>query len=345
MHITMDRYQADWAMVERGWRCHVDGEARHFPSASEAIRTAYKEKPSGDDQHIPAFVVAGKDGPVGPILSGDSVCFFNFRGDRAVEISQAFEDDHFPHFERPNRPDVFFTGMMQYDGDLFVPKNFLVAPPAINRTMGEYLATSNLRTFACSETQKFGHVTFFFNGNRSGKFNDNLETYLEIPSDTLPFEERPWMKAAEITDAVINAIESGDFDHVRMNLANGDMVGHTGELAPTVIAVEALDLQVKRLVEAIHRADGLLFITADHGNADEMYMHKKGEVLRDETGQPLPKTSHTLNPVPFIIVDPRNQLTLSDIASPGLASVAATVIEACGKLAPDDYEPSLIAFS
>jgi 2,3-bisphosphoglycerate-independent phosphoglycerate mutase len=343
MHITMDRYQADWAMVERGWRCHVHGEGRQFSSASAAIKAAYTEDRDINDQFMNAFVVADEGGPVGPIRSGDGVCFFNFRGDRAIEISQAFEDEDFTHFERTNRPHITYAGMMQYDGDLLVPKRYLVAPPGIDRTMGEYLAASGLHTFACSETQKYGHVTFFYNGNRSGKFDETLETYLEVPSDNLPFDQRPQMKAAEITDAVIDAIHSGRYDHVRLNLANGDMVGHTGNLEATILAIETIDRQVKRLVEAVHKADGLLFVTADHGNADEMFLRNKGVVLTDAEGDPLPRTSHTLNPVPFIIVDPRGELGVSGLEDAGLASIAATVIEACGHQAPADYEPSLIA--
>lgn len=345
MHITMDRYQADWAMVERGWRCHVHGEGPQFQSASEAIQAAYDGAGDLDDQSIPSFVIAEHGEAVGRIRSGDSVCFFNFRGDRAIEISQAFEDDTFEHFDRAGRPEVYYAGIMQYDGDLFVPKNYLVSPPAIDRTMGEYLAATGLRTFACSETQKYGHVTFFYNGNRSGKFDEGLETYVEIPSDNISFDQRPEMKAAEITDAVLAAIESGDYDHIRLNLANGDMVGHTGNLKATIIAMETVDHQVQRLVEAIHKADGLLFVTADHGNADEMFLRKKGTVLTNAAGAPLPRTSHTLNPVPFIIVDPRGELGVASTKEAGLASIAATVIEACGYQAPADYEPSLIALT
>jgi 2,3-bisphosphoglycerate-independent phosphoglycerate mutase len=345
MYMTMDRYQADWAMVERGWRCHVHGEGPQFVSASEAIQTAYDGNDDLDDQFLPAFVIAENGEPVGRIQTGDSVCFFNFRGDRAIEISQAFEDADFPHFDRLQRPEVYYAGMMQYDGDLFVPKNYLVSPPAIDRTMGEYLAATGLRTFACSETQKYGHVTFFYNGNRSDKFDKDLETYLEIPSDNIPFDQRPEMKAAEITDAVLEAIEEGDYHHIRLNLANGDMVGHTGDLQATITAMETVDNQVQRLVRAVFQADGLLFVTADHGNADEMFLRKKGDVLTDTTGAPLPRTSHTLNPVPFIIVDPRGALGVAPTTDPGLASIAATVIEACGFQAPSDYEPSLIALS
>jgi len=344
MGITMDRYEADWPMVERGWRCHVHGEGKSFSSASEAIQALYDADPDTDDQWLPPFAVVDDDGhPVGPIRDGDAVLFFNFRGDRAIEISRAFEEDDFPFFERPDRPDVRYAGMMQYDGDLMVPKRYLVAPPAIDRVMGQFLAQAGKRTFACSETQKFGHVTFFFNGNRSGKLHATLETYHEVPSDTRPFDERPWMKAAEVTDACIDAIESGDFDHVRLNLANGDMVGHTGVLEATRIALEAVDLQVARLERAVRKAGGVLLVTADHGNADQMYMRdKKGNVRFEDDGDPMPRTSHSLNLVPFILVDPRGELQLVD-GEHGLAAIAATVLQLCGVDVPEDYVPSLIA--
>jgi len=343
MHITMDRYQADWAMVERGWHTHVMGEGRRFPSASAAIRTLYEEDPEIDDQYLPAFVVTGEDGePSGPIRDGDAVLFFNFRGDRAIEISRAFEQDDFPHFARPDRPEVFYAGIMEYDGDTHIPSQYLVSPPSIDRTVGEYLAGAGLRTFACSETQKFGHVTYFFNGNRSGRIDDALETYLEIPSDSRPFQERPWMKAAEITDAVVEAIGSGAFDHVRLNYANGDMVGHTGKLDAVRIAVEAVDLQIGRLERVVREADGILLVTADHGNADEMWMRKKGVIKCDEQGAPLPRTSHSLNPVPFILYDPRGLSTLRDPDQPGIANIGATLLELCGLQPPADYLPGLV---
>ncbi len=346
MHITMDRYEADWAMVERGWRCHVHGEVpdgQQFGRASTAIQTLYDADPDIDDQYLPAFVITDDNGPVGRIEDGHGVLFFNFRGDRAVEITRAFEEDDFPGFDRPNRPDVFYAGMMQYDGDLLLPKQYLVSPPDIDRVMGSYLVAAGKRTFACSETQKYGHVTFFFNGNRSGRLDDELETYLEVPSDKGSFDTRPWMKAAEVTDAVIDAIRTGEYDHVRLNLANGDMVGHTGELEPTRIALEAVDLQVARLEAAVREADGILFVTADHGNADQMVqLDKQGRVKRDADGAPVARPSHTLNPVPFIVVDPRNELVLTDLPDAGLANIATSVLYLCGIDAPEGYEPRLI---
>ncbi len=341
MHLTMDRYESEWAMVERGWRCHVEGEGRPFASASEAIRTLYAEDPDVDDQYLPAFVIT--DGsPVGKVEDGDSVLFFNFRGDRALEITRAFEGGPVP-FERRTQPRVSYAGMMQYDGDLLLPKQYLVAPPDIDRTAGEYLAASGRSTYAISETHKFGHVTYFFNGNRSGKFDDALETYVQIPSRPGTVEDHPEMEAAAISTAVCEAVRTGGYSHVRLNYANGDMVGHTGNLEATRRAMEAVDAVVGELEAAVREADGILLVTADHGNADEMYMRKKGQILRDDSGRPVPKTSHTLAEVPFILVDPRGELTLSDPdARRGLASIATTILELTGLKPPTDYEPGLV---
>jgi 2,3-bisphosphoglycerate-independent phosphoglycerate mutase len=341
MHITMDRYEADWDMVERGYRCHVEGKGRVVNSASEAIRTAYAENPKIDDQYIPAFVVEGSRGTIG---DGDSVLLFNFRGDRAIEISRALGEDDFTAFDRGPRPKVFFAGMMEYDGDLHIPKNYLVAPPEIDRTVGQFLAAAKIRSFACSETQKYGHVTYFYNGNRSGKIDATLETYLEIPSDRVSFELRPWMKAAEITDAAVTAIESGDYDYIRLNYANGDMVGHTGDLEATRIAMEVVDRQLARLEDAVNKTGGILLITADHGNADEMYTRdKKGAVQRNAEGIPAVRTSHTTNPVPFIVVDPKNEIAVrEDLEKPGIANLGATILSLLGLTPPPDYLESLV---
>jgi 2,3-bisphosphoglycerate-independent phosphoglycerate mutase len=341
MHITMDRYEADWEMVKRGYDCHVHGQGRAVESASAAIRAFYAESPRLDDQYLPAFVVAGSDGT---IRDGDGVVFFNFRGDRAIEISRAFEEDDFAPFDRGRRPQVTFAGMMQYDGDLQIPKRFLVAPPEIARTVGQFLAAAGVRTFACSETQKFGHVTYFYNGNRSGKIDEALERYLEIPSDRVPFDQRPWMKAAEITDAAVEAIVGGQYDFIRLNYANGDMVAHTGDLEATRISLEVLDRQLGRLEEAIRTSEGILLVTSDHGNADEMYTRDKdGVVVRDDHGVPAVRTSHSTNPVPFIVVDARDEVDVrTDLGCPGIAQLGATVIALCGLKPPEDYLPALV---
>ena len=346
MFITMDRYNADWSMVERGWKTHVLGEGRLFPSAQNAIETLRNET-HAIDQDLGAFVIAGEDGkPVGTINDGDSVVYFNFRGDRAIEISQAFEGgSEFTRFDRIRVPKVCYAGMMQYDGDLKLPKRFLVSPPAIDRTSGEYLCATGLKTFACSETQKYGHVTYFYNGNKSGYIDETLEKYVEVPSDIVPFEQRPWMKGAEITDELLNALRSGKYDHLRCNYPNGDMVGHTGVFQAVQIGVEAVDLCIGRLKAAIDEVGGVMVITADHGNADDMLEHgKDGKPKLGANGKPKVKTSHSLNPVPCIIYDPgydgEYELTLRE--GLGISSIPATIMNLMGYEAPADYDPSVI---
>ncbi len=355
MVTTMDRYEADWSVVQRGWEAHVHGQARQFPSARAAIEAFRAEQPGIGDQYRPAFVIADGGQPVGPMRDGDSVVFFNFRGDRAIEISRAFDGGpEFAKFDRGRVPDVLYAGMMQYDGDYKIPKRFLVPPPAIARTMGEYLARNRVPQLAISETQKYGHVTYFWNGNRGGMFDPKLETYIEIPSDTRPFEERPWMKAAEITDRLIAELGSGRHRFARVNFANGDMVGHTGHRDAAIVAVEAIDLQLGRLVRAVESLRGILVVTADHGNADEMYEHvADGHVKRGKDGAPVVKTSHTLNPVPFAIHDPLArpgeyrldpELAAGGARLPGLAHVTATCLNLLGWMQPDDEDSSLLTF-
>jgi 2,3-bisphosphoglycerate-independent phosphoglycerate mutase len=352
MWITMDRYGADWSMVERGWNCHVLGTSRQFTSAREAVETYRKEYPGVIDQDLKEFVIAENGKPVGTIEDGDSVIYFNFRGDRALEITAAFEADKFDKFDRKRRPNVCYSGMMEYDGDLHVPNRYLVSPPSIDRTMGEYLAASGIRTLAISETQKYGHVTYFFNGNRTGKFDEKLEDYVEIKSDVIPFEQRPWMKCAEITDQVIAAIGCGKYDFIRLNYPNGDMVGHTGIYQAVICSMEAMDIQLGRLVKAVEEAGAVMIITADHGNSDDMFEHDKktGAVSLKADGTPKAKTSHSLNPVPCIIYDPqykgeyKNDVEGSLNEGLGISSIAAACIQLLGLLPPDDYDKSILKF-
>ena len=347
MFVTMDRYEADWSIVERGWKAHVLGDARKFSSTKEALATFRSEDSKLSDQYIPPFVVVDGDGaPVGPILDGDAVLCFNFRGDRAMEISRAFEDDDFQKFDRVRRPKVRYAGMMRYDGDMGIPNNFLVPPPELSHTSGEYLSKSGVSIFACSETQKFGHVTYFWNGNRSGKFSEVLETYVEIPSDRVVFNEKPMMKSKEITATAIDALRSSKYQQVRVNFPNGDMVGHTGDLVATIAAIEAVDCALAALIQATDDINGIFLITADHGNADDMAQRdKKGKPLRDASGAVLPLTSHTLAPVPLLIggtgLDKRVSFR-NDLPQAGLAHVTATFLNLMGYEAPEGYEPSLL---
>ena len=349
MTVTMDRYEANWSMVEKGWHTHVLGDGRQFASAIEAYNTLRAET-GKIDQDIDPFVIAENGKPVGTIEDGDSVIFYNFRGDRAIEISKTFDtaEGEFDKFDRVRYPKVVYAGMLEYDGDLHIPSKYLVNPPEISNTMGEYLANTGVAQYAISETQKFGHVTYFWNGNKSGKFSEELETYVEIPSDVVPFEQRPWMKCAEITDEMISALREGKYTYYRVNFPNGDMVGHTGSLAATRCSMEALDLQLARILKVVDELGGVALITADHGNADEMYeMDKKsGQPKADKNGNFKAKTSHTLNPVPCIIydnTDAKNYYTVKeDNGTFGLSNVAATMVNLMGYHAPDMWNESII---
>lgn len=338
MITTMDRYNADWTVVKRGWDAHVLGKGRAFSSAEEAVKTYYAEDPAMTDQYMESFVVCGKKGPIGKIESGDSVVFFNFRGDRAIEISRAFDEETFTEFDRGPRPDVLFAGMMEYDGDLHIPKNFLVTPPEIDRTVSEYLVSAGVKMFAVSETQKFGHVTYFWNGNKSGYISRELEEYVEIPSDKLQFDKAPAMKAKEIADKTEELLLSGKFDFGRLNFANGDMVGHTAVPDAVVKAVEVVDFYVGKLLAVVKKLGGIALITADHGNADEIFTEKGGKRT--------PKTAHTLAPVPFVIYDPgyKGEYRMAKLEKKGLSNVAGTILNLLGYENVKDYDPSLIEF-
>ncbi len=338
MVVTMDRYNADWAIVERGWKAHVLGQARRFGSAKEAVETYYKEDPKITDQYLDSFVIEDDGSPVGTIEDGDSVVMCNFRGDRAIEISMAFDQTEFDKFDRQRVPDVLFAGMMQYDGDLHIPKHYLVNPPQIERSVGEYMCANKISTFAISETQKYGHVTYFWNGNKSGYLCKDLEVYVEIPSDKIRFDQAPRMKADEITEKTVEFIKSGDYQFGRINYPNGDMVGHTGVPEAIITSVEAVDEGLVKILEAIKEVGGVAVILADHGNADEMFTVKGGKKQVS--------TAHSLNPVPFAIVDPeyKGEYEIADLKERGLANVAATLLNLLGFEQPKDYAPSLITF-
>jgi 2,3-bisphosphoglycerate-independent phosphoglycerate mutase len=331
MYLTMDRYEADWDMVKRGFDCHVHGIGRKFPDAKTAIET-YRAETGCIDQDLHEFVIAEGEAPVGKIQPGDSVVLFNFRGDRALEISRAFDDPNFTKFDRGDFHDVLFAGMLEYDGDAHIPSAYLVEPPVIENTLTELLVQNGIREYALSETQKYGHVTYFWNGNRSGKVSEELETYEEIPSDNCPFDQKPAMKCREITDHLVAAMESGAYGFLRCNFPNGDMVGHTGVLEAVITSMEALDVQLGRILEAAERLGYELLITADHGNADVM-------LEKNKKGQLQVRTAHSLSPVPFAVCD--QGVTLKEGAF-GLANVAATVAELLELTPPKQWEMSML---
>jgi 2,3-bisphosphoglycerate-independent phosphoglycerate mutase len=347
MQITMDRYQADWEMVRRGWEIHVLGRGRGFESAAVAVAALRAENPGVIDQDLPPFVIVDKDGtPNGPVGDHDSVVFFNFRGDRAIEISRAFTEEAFDEFERERFPNAMYAGMMEYDGDLGIPPAYLVSPPSISRTVSEYLVHNRVSQLATAETQKYGHVTYFWNGNNSEKFDAELEDWVEVPSDNVPFETAPAMKAREVCRVVTDDLAGAGHRFVRVNLANGDMVGHTGVLEAATAAMEVVDECVGEIERAVVAAGGTLIVTADHGNVEMMWEvdEKTGEVRRDGHGNEIIKTSHTLSQVPWLLTgeDADRFEANPEVSSPGLGNIAATLLLLLGFEAPPDYLPPLV---
>jgi 2,3-bisphosphoglycerate-independent phosphoglycerate mutase len=224
--------------------------------------------------------------------------------------------------------------MMQYDGDLAIPQHFLVPPPQIEDPLSHYLCGTGIRSFAISETQKYGHVTYFWNGNNSGYVDPACERYIEILGDPRPFEAQPAMQSVAITDAAIDCIRSGDYAFGRINFPNGDMIGHTGNLAAAIASVEAVDACVNRLVDAMRALGGITVILADHGNADAM-----GQ--RDATGRVTPITAHTCNPVPCCIVG-APEFAWVTVEQPGLSHIASTLCVLMGYEAPAGFNPALV---
>ena len=333
MQITMDRYEADWQMVKRGWDLHVHGQGREFASALEGVQVLRQEQQC-DDQYLPPFKIKTS---YNHVSDGDAVIFFNFRGDRAVEVAEAFTAKSFSNFKREPMPiEVMFAGLLEYDSDRKIPPLYLVSPPRIDYPLSEHLLRQKVRQFACSESQKFGHVTFFWNGNHSGYLDSAMEEYVEIPSHhSIYFDDKPWMKAAEITAVTLARIADGSFDCGRINFANGDMVGHTGNFEASVLAVSVVDLMIGRILKACQQHKVKLIVTADHGNCDEMYADANHT----------PKTSHTLNPVPFYFYDPQRPRTAYKLAEQqelSLANVANTILTAMCLPTNDDYSPSII---
>ncbi len=344
MHMTMDRYEADWSMVERGWRAHVEGDAKSFSNAQSAIETFRDENPDLSDQYIPSFVIADNNGPIGKVSDGDAFVLFNFRGDRAIEISLAFTDKNLQKFSKKRNPDVLYAGMMQYDGDLKIPNNFLVQPPKILGTLSEHLIEQKLKLFACSETQKYGHVTYFWNGNNSGYIDKKYENHIEILSDNIPFDQKPEMKATEITNSTIAEMAKSSFDFGRINFANGDMVGHTGNYAATIKAMEVMDIEIGRLITAAKKYGYCVAITADHGNADIMFEGKAFDSWKQDMDNLKPKTAHTINPVPFYLYDPfeRKFNLQGDHGKFGLGNLANCFLEVMGLQKSDSFMESFL---
>ncbi|MHA1557549.1 MAG: 2,3-bisphosphoglycerate-independent phosphoglycerate mutase [Candidatus Heimdallarchaeota archaeon] len=348
MQVTMDRYESDWKIVQRGWNAHVRGIIEdeeliqgyngYYKSAEEAVTHARKCFPNKNDQTLPPFVIIDKkEEPVGKILDDDLVVNFNFRGDRAIQITKAFEDEDFDKFDRVVFPRVDYVGLMQYDGDKFIPKQYLVTPPDINDILSDYCCSNGITSFAIAETHKFGHVTYFWNGNRSGYVCEKQEEYVEIhsePNEMIPIH--PEMKAEEVKDRIIEALKSKKFKFIRVNFANGDMVGHTGLIDAAVKSVKIVDKCLESLIDVVDELNGITIITADHGNCDDMKF-KDGKT----------KTAHSLNPVGFWIVDKnwKGEYEINPkVNEPGLSNVASTVLNLLGFEKPEKYRESLLLF-
>ncbi|ADL03454.1 2,3-bisphosphoglycerate-independent phosphoglycerate mutase [Lacrimispora saccharolytica] len=318
-YYAMDRDNR-WDRVERAYNALTKGEGNHGDSATAGIQASYDKEIY--DEFVEPFVVTEDGKPVATVKDGDSVIFFNFRPDRAREITRAFCDDEFKGFGREKRLELTYVCFTDYDETIH---NKLVAfkKESIANTFGEFLAQNDLTQARIAETEKYAHVTFFFNG---GVEEPNKgEDRILVPSPKVAtYDLQPEMSAPMVCDKLVEAIQSGKYDVIIVNFANPDMVGHTGIEAAAIKAIETVDACVGRTVEAIREADGMLFICADHGNAEQL--------LDYETGEPF--TAHTTNPVPFILVnaDPAYQLREGGC----LADIAPTLIQLMGLKQPEE---------
>lgn len=325
-YYAMDRDRR-WERTEKAYRAMVYGEGPRYRDPLKAIRESY-EKSVYDEFVMPTVIVDEAGEPVGLVKDGDAIIFFNFRPDRAIQLSQAFTNEDFRGFDRgPNRPkDLHFVSMTHFSETV----NGFVAykPTNLDNTFGEVLVQHGLTQLRIAETEKYPHVTYFFSGGREEKFPG--ETRILIDSPKVPtYDLKPEMSAYEVTDAVVKEIAAERHDVIILNFANPDMVGHSGKMAPTIKAVEAVDECLGRVVEAVLAKGGVAVITADHGNADWMI---------DERGNPV--TSHSTNPVPFIVTKPGLVLREGGI----LADIAPTLLHLLGLPQPKEMTGrSLIA--
>ncbi|MCI8352776.1 MAG: 2,3-bisphosphoglycerate-independent phosphoglycerate mutase [Clostridia bacterium] len=283
---AMDRDKR-WERVKKAYDALVNGVGEKYQTATAAIEASYQKEVF--DEFVEPTLICNGDTPVATIGKNDSVVFFNFRPDRAREITRALVDDKFDGFENKNL-NIYFVCMTPYDETM---PNVHVAfkKQALSNTFGEYISNLGLTQLRIAETEKYAHVTFFFNGGEEKQYNG--EDRILIPSPKVEtYDLKPEMSAYEVTDKVLEAIKSEKYNAIILNYANPDMVGHTGNLEAAVKAIETIDECVGKVVEAVQEKNGVLLITADHGNAEQMIDYKTGE----------PHTAHTTNPVPLILV-------------------------------------------
>ena len=315
---SMDRDKR-WERVSKAYDALVNGVGEKANSAISAIEGSYQKEVF--DEFVKPTVITNKNGePVAKIEDGDSVIFFNFRPDRAREITRSIVDKNFDGFET-KKMDTYFVCMTPYDETM---PNVEVAykKEEIKNTFGEYISSKGLKQLRIAETEKYAHVTFFFNGGEEKQYEG--EDRILVPSPKVEtYDLKPEMSAYEVTDKVVEAIKSEKYDSIILNYANPDMVGHTGNIEAAIKALEAIDECVSRVVKAINEVGGILLITADHGNSEQMIDYKTGE----------PHTAHTTNPVPLAIVGiPNNK----KIKEGRLADLAPTMLDLMGLEKPNE---------
>ncbi|MCE0734560.1 2,3-bisphosphoglycerate-independent phosphoglycerate mutase [Halomonas sp. G15] len=320
-YFAMDRDNR-WDRVEKAYRLLTEGEGEHVVAGAEAgLRAAY-ERGETDE-----FVAATSVRPAGvPITleEGDAALFMNFRADRARELTRAFVDEGFDGFTRRVHPRLAAEGLVtltRYAADIPAPAAF--PPVALHNTLGEVMESRGLTQLRIAETEKYPHVTFFFSGGREAEYRGEERILVPSPRDVKTYDEKPEMSAHEVTDRLVEAIDSGRFDLIVCNYANGDMVGHTGDFAAAVKAIETVDGCVGRVVEAIQRAGGACLVTADHGNAEQM--------VNPETGAP--QTAHTTFEVPLIHVGERSVRLIDDGS---LCDIAPTLLAMMDQTIPEE---------
>ncbi|HKL49255.1 MAG TPA: 2,3-bisphosphoglycerate-independent phosphoglycerate mutase [Desulfuromonadales bacterium] len=309
-YYAMDRDNR-WDRVERAWRAMVHGEGETADDSEEAIQGAYEA--GQNDEFVQPRVILSDGEPSGLVEDDDGIIFFNFRSDRAREITRAFTQEDFNKFERPGNPDLAsYVCLTQYDATFDLPVAF--PPEDYPKILGEILSEAGLHQLRIAETEKYAHVTFFFNGGNEEPFPGEERVMVPSPQDVATYDEKPQMSAPEVTDEVVKCVDSGKYDVIILNYANGDMVGHTGFMDAAVSAMETVDECVGRVVDSVLGAGGSLLITADHGNC---------ETMLDPDGEP--QTAHTGNPVPLILVDPARKAV--SLRSGILADIAPTMLK------------------
>ena len=317
-YYAMDR-DNNYDRVEKAYIALTRGEGLEAASGPEGIQASYDRDET--DEFVKPTVVMKDGAPVATIKDGDSVIFFNFRPDRAREITRSFCDDDFKGFARERKLDITYVCFSDYDPTI-PNKEVAFHKISVTNTFGEWIAANNMKQVRLAETEKYAHVTFFFNGGVEEPNKDEERILVNSPKDVATYDLKPQMSAYEVCDKLVDCIKSGKYDVVIINFANPDMVGHTGVEDAAIKAVEAVDECVGRAVEAVKEVDGFMFICADHGNAEQLVDY--------ETGAPF--TAHTTNPVPFILVNAGPDYKLREGGC--LADIVPTIIELMGMEQP-----------